>query len=119
MDITLWAKPPEADCGLTGVSLISCTSLIVSPIASVPPDSATPDESGWCRYHAVAPAMSQSPCLFVEPLYLTDGRILVDDVSIVPAPAGASSVLSATVPTESQLTRMRRAIKTLLDERRL
>jgi hypothetical protein len=118
MDITVWSKPPEADCGLTTVSVISCTTLFVSAVATVPPEKSEPDATGWCRHHAVAPPMTEGPCLFVESL-LADGRILVDDVSIVPASGGSAGALAATVPSADQLGRMQRAVRTVIEQRRL
>ncbi len=118
MDITVWTKPPQADCGLTTVNVISCTTLLVTAVATVPPETSEPDATGWCRHHAVAPPMTDGPCLFVESLD-TEGRILVDDVSITPAAAGSSGALWATVPSADQLSRMQRAVRTVIEQRRL
>jgi hypothetical protein len=113
MEVSLWVKPPVPDCSSTAVSLISCTGVIPTTLASVPPVDFTPDPSGWCHHHAVAPATELQPCLVVSSFIEEGQRTLVDDGSILPAPADSPSSLRSGPPTAAEVDRAERVLRVL------
>jgi len=113
MEVSLWVKPPVPDCSTTAVSLISCTGVFPTTLASVPPVDFAPDSSGWCHHHAVAPATEQQPCLVVSSFLEEGQRSLVDDGSILPAPADAPTSLRTGPPTAAEVDRAERVLRVL------
>ena len=113
MLITVHSKPPEPDCGLTAISVISCTSAVVLNLATVPPEESVPDADGWCAHSAVTESIEDQPCLYITSFAQGSARILIDQVSIVPAPTTGSSAsrLAPDVPTASRVQRVRRDLR--------
>jgi hypothetical protein len=118
MLITLYSKPPEADCGLTTINVISCTSGTVFSIATVPPTTPVPAASGWCQHRAIAPPMDEQPCLYITTFAQVGQRVLVDDASIVAADGTGASPLGAAPPSAELAARVRRDVR-WLHERQL
>lgn len=99
MDVSIWVKPPVPDCGAVSVELISCTSQIVTSVATLAPLTPTPGSDGWCHLESIASSMDSQPCLFVSASLPDNQRALVDDASIVPADGSGSKPLEATLPS--------------------
>lgn len=118
MLITAYSKPPQPDCGLTTISVISCTSGTVFNIASVPPTAPVPAASGWCQHRATAPAMDEQPCLYITTFAEVGQRVLIDDASIVAADGTGASPLVAAPPSAELAARVRRDVR-WLHERQL
>lgn len=108
MLITVYSKPPEPDCGLTSVSVISCTSGTVLNLATVSPVSAKPGASGWCQHRALSPPLDEQPCLYIVGFVVGGQRVLIDDASIVSAEGTGASPLSATAPSRELFERVQR-----------
>jgi hypothetical protein len=111
MLITLYAKPPEPDCGLTTISVISCTSGTVFSVATVPPTTSVPAASGWCQYRATSPAMQEQPCLYVTTFAQAGQRVLIDDATIVAADGTGASPLAPTAPSAELAARILRDVR--------
>jgi hypothetical protein len=115
LSVTLYTKPPVADCGLTQVSLINCTTYVLSTVAQILPERLEPDPDGWCKHHAVAPPMAQQPCLLLASFAGPDQITLVDEASILRADGAASPSTSATAPSAEELERIQAAVRVVTD----
>lgn len=117
-DVSIYTKPPVADCGVTQVLLLRCTGAVfnAATIAQVPPTTSEPDEKGWCLHQANAPAQDVRPCLWVTSAAGAGNRTLVDQASIL-AVKGTStaSSLAAVPPSPETYDRISRALRTLRD----
>jgi hypothetical protein len=111
IEISLWAKPPQADCHRILVSLISCSSLAIVSLASVLPSSDTPDATGWCRYRGLASPMDDQPCLYLRAETDSNDRVLIDEAFLGAAQVTPLRRLAATVPREDLLKRMQHALR--------
>jgi hypothetical protein len=119
MLITLYAKPPEPDCGMTRISVLSCTRVSFSSFATVPPTNAAPASNGWCQYRAIAPPLDEQPCLYVTS-YAQDGqRVLIDDASIVAADGTGASPLWASAPSAELFARAVRDVRWVHEHQQL
>jgi hypothetical protein len=119
MLVTLYAKPPEPDCGLTRVSMISCTSSAVFSLASVPSVSDLPAADGWCQHRAIVPAFNQQPCLYVTSNAEPGKRTLLDDASILAADGTGASPLAASTPSAELAARASRDLRWLHEHQRI
>ena len=111
IEISLWAKPPQADCHRILVSMISCSSLVIVSLASVLPSSDAPDATGWCRYEGLATQMDEQPCLYLRAETASTERVLIDEAFLGAAQVTALRRLAATVPREDLLQRMQQALR--------
>jgi hypothetical protein len=116
MLITAYAKPPEPDCGLVSIQLISCTSITVFTLATVPATQNAPAESGWCQYRALGPEMNEQPCLYVTTFVQVGERVLMDDVSILAADGTGASPLAPTVPSAELHARIVRDVRRMHEQ---
>jgi hypothetical protein len=119
MLITLYAKPPEPNCALTRVTMISCTTGMLFSLASVPAVSEMPAADGWCQHRAILPPFEQQPCLYVTSYAESGQRTLLDDGSIVAADGTGASPLSASPPSAELSARVARDLRWVHEHQRL
>jgi len=115
IEVSVYTKPPIADCGLTQVLLIGCAGGAITNLASVPPTTSEPDASGWCFHHAIAPPQELRPCLYVSSGAESGVPTLVDKASMLAADgsgSGSSSLASGppSADTYSRVSRTLRAV---------
>lgn len=117
-DVSIYTKPPFADCGITQVLLLACTGAVtnIGNIAQVPPTTSEPDESGWCLHQANVPPQVVRPCLWVTSAAGSGTRTLVDQASIVAVKGKSSaSTLAAVPPSPETYDRISRALRSMHD----
>ncbi len=111
IDVSVYTKPPVADCGLTQVSLINCAGAAVVSFATLSPTTAEPDASGWCQHVGTAPPQALRPCLYVVSAADPGQRTLVDEASLTAADGSGSSSVSSGPPSPELYERASRAIR--------
>ncbi len=84
--ISFWASPAGGDC--SSVAAVFFTSADNEAAVDVPPESATADGDGWCRYAVVVSERQTAARLFIE--NQGDGEVVVDDAVIEPVAAEQS-----------------------------
>lgn len=117
-DVSIYTKPPVADCGVTQVLLLRCTGAVfnAATIAQVPPTTFEPDANGWCLHQANAPVQEVRPCLWVTSAAGPGVRTLVDQASIIPVKgASSASALAAVPPSQETYDRISRALRSMHD----
>jgi hypothetical protein len=117
-DVTIYTKPPVADCGVTQVLLLRCTGAVfnAATIAQVPPMTPEPDANGWCLHQANAPVQEVRPCLWVTSAAGPGVRTLVDQASIIPVKGqSTASSLAAVPPSPETYDRIARALRSMHD----
>ena len=109
IEVSLWAKPPQADCHRIDVSVIACSAPIILSLATVLPSADAPDATGWCHYQGRAAKMDEQPCLYLH--VDSNDRVLVDEAFLGSAQVTAMRRLAATVPRDDLLKRMQHALR--------
>jgi len=118
IEISVWTKPPVADCGVTVVNLINCMTIFLNPIAPVPPTSAEPDTQGWCHHHVITPPIEYRPCLYVVSYADSGTKTLIDQASLLAADGSGSSSIAAGPPSPELHARISRALRVVHERMR-
>lgn len=103
MNLSLWTKPKDGDCGAVAVYAIGCISDETPVFAQATPTSLQPGSDGWCKLEGRTPVVREQPCLYLE--NESDDEVLVDD-AVLSAASGQARIVSPTVSL-ARHTRMR------------
>ena len=117
MEARVWTKPPVPDCLQTSVTVLQCTTTLVTIVATVLHETAVPGEDGWCLHKAVVPAMDLQPCLFVSS-YASPGQVtLIDEASLLAVDTATAPTTEFKAPTAADKSKMEAALRVLLRPR--
>lgn len=98
VSVSLWVRPMQGDqCPNVAVSLEGCFQ--ATETQSLPDANEPLGPDGWCRRSGVLAVPEDTPCVFVSVQGSSFNSVIVDDVVMKAAPAGAKLVRSTTVPS--------------------
>ncbi len=117
MEVRVWSKPPIPDCLQTSVTLIQCTTSIVTIVATILQETDAPGADGWCSHKAVVPAMDLQPCLFVSSYASPGQATLIDEASVQAVDTARAPTTEFAAPTPAEKSKMEAALRVLLRPR--
>lgn len=84
LSASVWIKPAEPSCE-GAIDVMHFTESPSEPEVSLAPESAQPDERGYCHFAAVVPERARASYLYVA--NRSGGELLVDDAVLLPLEA--------------------------------